>query len=701
MQKYFYLLALFFFFFPKGYAYSNPYKMTHERFTYLSQEDKNTLIIRTMEIMIEMESKYAKEVKTSGYNEERFQKYVHMINRLKSLLISEAVAADFGTMSSDFIALFASKKSKSCIYGGWVSEIVTYRGVKYCTHPSKAKDPKIKNAYLNPKGKCISPSNMTCNPMVFGYKKSDTEEPFCVETGFTTDHKNKAHNVSYECMRAALKNPVNPKDQDTKEKRLLYMSEAMKAQPKAFDAVHSYIFQTCACGKSEMDQDYLEYIRPHRTCFGMMNSLRAFSANDCVQMIATIPPANTEFMKKWNNFFNDTNINSLSVPSSRLPVKFDNDYKEIMDDPAIKQYCDGGPTPIPDDQPKPDDQPTPEDKKEWFCETLCEDGAVDANGSKKYNCKVTKAGWKVNGKEEPIDISKLKIKEVKDILAGTTTISIQLEDDSKQNCPIVIKETPKEEEEKSCSIAVSAGADKTKALATLSFNGIKDEDVSEFKWSDNAEANSKKSKEAIYIKGKDKKSISVSVTLKADPSKPITCPAEIPGEDPEEKPKDPKYDIKATAETAKETTVKVNAEVKIDDVVKTNSLPAGFKISWSRKGSGVSKLKVADKKETKSKGVGDGADGEVVPTSSTAIVTEGEVGTGPTITEVRVEEDYQACASLISDKGEVKAGPSCATIPKVTPVQNPNQNNNQNPNNMPPPPVFQLTPYNTSTPGML
>jgi len=172
--------------------------MTHERFVHLSQEEKNTIIIRTMEIIVELESKYDRELKSSGHSSERLQKYVQMLNKLRSFLISEAAAAvNYPKMGEDFEKLLNGQGKKACIYGGWVSEFVTIDGNSFCKHPSMVNNPKIREAYKSANDNCVGPNNITCNPMIFGYKTSKDEKRFCVDTGYATATKNKSHNSFY------------------------------------------------------------------------------------------------------------------------------------------------------------------------------------------------------------------------------------------------------------------------------------------------------------------------------------------------------------------------------------------------------------------------------------------------------------------------------------------------------------------------
>jgi hypothetical protein len=763
MQKYFLLSLILLILIPRAHSLSNPYKMNHENFVHLTKDEKHLLIIQTMEMMIEMESKYEKQINTSNAYQIDVIKYVQLINKFRQFLLSEAVAADFGNMGKDFVSLMQRKKGKACIYAGWASETKKINGSSYCVHPSMSTDPKIRSAYLSANGKCVGPNKITCNPMIFGYKQAKNEKPFCVETGFV-NKTNKSHNASYECMRVALQIENVPKDQDSKEVRLNAMAEQMKANPSAVNSVQDYVFQLCACSKSGMDKEYIDYIRPHRTCFGMMNSMRALGNEKCTDLASSFPKENDEFIQKWNQFFNDENIRKLSTPPNKLPQEFDKEYKTLIQSSGVQNYC----SPVVETPPV----------KEWFCQSKCNE---TEKGSKKYKCEVVNAGWKLNDKEEPvplssfkvktleeakpemstmtvelangtkqlcpitievieevkkefvceskcekdpqvsgtyicnvskaflksetdsedIDISKMKLSQMKNVTKEITSMPVKLADDSEQSCPILIEdeEVIEEEPPKSCTLQLSqVDGDKTKSMITASFSGVKEEEITEVNWSEGVTATPNKKNEAVVSLGKEAKKVSLKFFIQSVevPKPSFSCEIEIPAI-VEEVAGAKSYSINAKAEAAGAATVKVNATFKIDNV-ETKELPSGYKISWSRQGSGASKLKVTKKEEVKTTAVGDGKDGEKTEAKEEVKVTEGEVATGATITEARAEEAYKTCASLFDDKGTSVAGPSCADIPALQKV-NPNINNqNYQQRQMP---NFQIRPSNTSLQGIL
>jgi hypothetical protein len=730
--------------------------MTHERFVHLTEEDKQTLIIRTMEMMVELEAKYAKDTKVSGHSAERFQKYVRVLNQMTSFLISEAVAvtgkAGFPQLGSEFTAILAEQKDQGCIYGGWASKISTNSGNK-----------KIKDAYLNENGKCSAPSQISCNPLVFGFKKAKGEVAFCVDTGPTKTKENKAHNVSYECMRAALQVDGVPADQDSKEARLKYMEKEMttEANKAAFNDIHKSIFQTCACGKGDMNQVYMDYIRPHRTCFGMMNSLRAFKSNECEGLIATIPKENTEFLTKWNNFFSDSNIKKLDVPKTKHPGPFDEEYNKLIKDDAVQQYCKGEVPPIIVTPTVPE--------KTVVCTSKC---APMEGVAGKHRCEVATAVWKIkeNGveREEAIDLATLKLKELKDVTPEMDKLPIELADGTKANCPIKI-EVKDEPAKKECAITVAdVKEDETKSVATLTFRGYdaaKEKPIS-IAWKPAGTPSEKDPLlEMTFAKTDADQPITVTYAIEGQPApkEPLSCSSSIPKLGKKTDDAKPTIDTEIKETTA--TTVKVMANVKLGDEDITAKLDK-YKISWSRKSApktevkksanktgledepekGKDKVKLEkeiketnekitelqgkidelakDKDKNKKEIERKNADLEKLKKKLTGL-EEKLKGSPEVVVETEVEttnskpsEDlfisnanpldaprealaYDVCASLIDDKGVAVAGPSCKPIPPIDAVKPVNNNNNNyNPGQNAQPPSFNMPVYNTRQMGI-
>lgn len=289
--------------------------MSHDRFVYLTNSEQEQIVIKTMELVADLESRYQYEVTTYGYDEKRFRIYSSIMNKVVSLLISSAHAESTrpqGTVRATNLRIInpvtqaqlniqqsnrttntpvpakpqktweeladdfhiqvttpsRGKVSGKCIYGGWVSEMQGNPGL--CVHPNFI-NPRAPNSvpesqtYINQNG-CNKRNQITCNPVIFGYKSESKKSLFCVPAGLP-----ESHNSALSCMKAALSDKQEA-DTDSKEVRLQNLRNRLVAKPAAFENVQKFIYRYCICETSPngTNKSYHERVRPHRTCFGMI-----------------------------------------------------------------------------------------------------------------------------------------------------------------------------------------------------------------------------------------------------------------------------------------------------------------------------------------------------------------------------------------------------------------------------------------------
>lgn len=706
----------------------NPYSMNHERFVHLSEEDKRAVIISTMELMVELESKYQHEVKTTGFSFERFQKYVHVIQKFQNLIFNNAYAAAspeatiaLTKLADQFSDLLKTLGSNGCVIGGYISIMGKTNGVPYCRHPStlgkkaisatftkemRDQELAVKKAYLSRDGTCVGPEKISCNPVVFGYQKAST--PICVQSSSLSG--GKGHNISYECMKKALADP-------DKQDRIDLVAKAMSENKVAFDKVHSFIFRTCVCADSGINSDYMAYMKPHRTCFGMMNTLRVVNNKECEQVNATLK---TDFPDEWQKYFGKQGTFDTFDPVRT--TQFDIDYGKLIDQAQVKAICDGTPVIVPVIAPVIIPVVKEEDpKKVWVCETTCKTQAIVASELEaKILCTIIpeKTGWNVTmpGKTESefkaATATEFNTKEftVDDPLLTTYSVSMTDPKAEKQDCPVKVAT---EETSPSCSIVVVNDPDGKKAKATVTIEGTKKGEEAVVVWTGGKPTEGLPN-EIIVDRAKGvTTNVSVTFTIKDAPvkeaDKVLACSSVIDMLVETDHTK-PAYTIKATAEAPLTASVKINAVATVDGEDKTSTLPTGFKISWTRTGAGVAKLIVVKsteaKSSTKMKDFDDEdkeKDKDEEKNTTEVKGVKDETAKGTPITETRVSEPYESCASLIDDKGVSVAGPSCATIPAIE-VPKPVNQNNYGPNNGPvnngQAPIF-FAPKNTAAGGML
>jgi hypothetical protein len=353
------------------FSQGGSYTMDHNRFYDMPQAQRVWVVKKRMELMVEMEAKneLAHYSLRDGYEKNSSEggvKWARPLNfkLLEELLISGAHASEapvnLVNISKDFETAL-TQVTRPCLYSGYVSEM---QG-GYCIHPKRSKNKMILKAYYDPRKKCKYPTEISCNPMVFGYQKAADETPLCVPTGPTKDNRNKAHNVSYACMQKSIYGQGD-KETDTPEERLKYLTEQMQASTALFETIHRPIFRLCACGESgEIDKQYFKYMRPHRTCFGLMKGLWHMNSQQCSSLKnKTIDEKYKSFAQKFNQFFEMNE--ELDYPKTAGPETFDKKFKEIIESQDMKAFCSqpSGPVKTEDDKPKEDDdKPKDDDDK--------------------------------------------------------------------------------------------------------------------------------------------------------------------------------------------------------------------------------------------------------------------------------------------------------------------------------------------------
>lgn len=708
MKKHIFILLAFFSLFAQARADWNPYVMDYERFVHLSDDEKRTVVIKTMEVMVELESKYKKDVQTSGYSTDRYEKYVKAFNTLQNFLIASAQAApdkSLRGLATSFGDLLKRLGTKGCVYGGYVSMID--KTGSYCQHPTMVKQggadaQKIRDAYLGMSGgsPCVGPKKISCNPVVFGYSttKESDNKPFCVETNYLKT--GVPHNVSYECMKKALAG-------DDVEARLKVVSDAMTGNEKAFNDVHKFIFKTCACGEStNINADYAGYIKPHRTCFGMMNTLREMKHNECAVLEATDP---TSFPNEWSQYFSKQGGPELAEKMKTIKSsEWDQAYSAMIDHNSVKDICAN----MDADQ-----------KEEWSCKAKCEQTGQDQGGAKVWTCKfdaVLKITKGTQVKEERSEIADMKFAD-----DTHKSANVKSSDGKDRDCSLeFIGKQPTEE--KSCSISLAHDeADKTKATATVSIKGYKETDKFEVTWT-GAVKDATNQMIAAVTKSNEKGEVSASYKLigagavttvgtkvgaavgaaAGAVASAQSCKVEVPAiEAGPDEGKD--YTIEAKAEEPKDpkqATIKVVATVKKKGEVLTAL--TGLVIKWTREGFKGTEIPKEKPKERK----GLAGDGDGRPKKEeTATTTEGGEAIqpaadntkddGPTKDEPRTKEVYKACATLYDAKGTKLAGPSCDDISPLAEEKPQNQPPVLPPNSQPAMP--SIMPLNTGARGVL
>lgn len=249
---------------------------THEDFVHLSEYEKNQHIIKVMELVVELESKYKFETKKYGYSQERFEKFQRAISKISDIFFQNAYATnsvrseDWTGIASSFEQLLNNPQvtdRNRCIFAGWISETYQSGGKTYCGHPSRMS--RARAGYPTPPSGCGQNNNkIQCNPVIFGYKKVSDHSLFCVSTD------NSAENSSLQCMKKSL-GLVTEDGADPTADRLASLRSNLSSNPEVFTNVQEFVYRTCVCDSTHerFNSAYQSAIRPHRTCLGLMNMI--------------------------------------------------------------------------------------------------------------------------------------------------------------------------------------------------------------------------------------------------------------------------------------------------------------------------------------------------------------------------------------------------------------------------------------------
>lgn len=362
--------------------------ITHEDFILLTDREKDQYIIKLMEMSIELESRYARETAAHGYSKERFERYSKILNQLKSaLFIPEAYADSRGgarvsptvkgggtvrsapvkaavkdprtweQMATDWNKLLSEKRDgkDNCIFAGWISRTVMKNGKPTCTHPDFI-DGDSPNRHITPGGMIAresfaypdpqpgsncgknDKSMIQCNPLIFGYKKQSSKTLICVKAG------DDSHNSSFNCMKAALNPEASEAEQDSAANRLKFLRDKFSDPKNAqlFKDVWGFTFKTCLCespASGTFSQSYQNYMRPHQTCYGLMEMMAETSASCTPQ--DKFPMADTTIFKKLQEMIKRTGLTETQAKdqySSFLTTLKQNNSKEYTD------VCGGTPS---------------------------------------------------------------------------------------------------------------------------------------------------------------------------------------------------------------------------------------------------------------------------------------------------------------------------------------------------------------------
>ena len=612
-------------------AFARPDVIRHEQFRQLTQKQQDEFVVKVMELVVELESKYEHETKVSGFSLERYERYVEVMKKVSSFFVNSAYAAAdpaWASNAQNVLRLINNGSANRCIYAGWPSQVRMQTvsdgnggsvRKNICIHPNfigGAVRPQESRAYLDA-GDCRgSRDKITCNPAIFGYKNKAQKSVFCVPAGVKD-----SENSSLACMREALnESPAN--GVDSAAVRLDYLKENLTGPEGArvYDELHNFLYKTCICegNTNKIHRDYLTYMRPHRTCYGLMQMI-ASTAIECKPANEAI---NTSIFEQLNQFTNDNTLKSRSSDPESVDGLYQTYLTGARGTPTYAELCGGGPAIV-----------TREDTPD--------DGGGQASGGSQGG---TPNGEDTPAKKEYECKATCEAKTEEPVVASTTSRSgdrgSRGPGSRRPPPPGAPAEGEESQDEETPTPAASA------FTCTPKF----------FEKGTTTEATPSVKSILSTPTSKENASMSVKATF-AGEEKEYACAVEFPdaGED---QTTPPGISIKVSLGSKSATAQDVNAKVEGEK--------GSYKIVWYREGfpGGDAKPTTPPKETTPPiAGISDEPQEEEKP----AEVTKGEIPEASDkdkISEPLKDKTYQTCAKLVAE-GKPAIGGNCVTIPKL------------------------------------
>lgn len=324
MHRFLFAIALIIFQVLMGDMNSYARMNQHAQFATLSLAERKQVVVEVMRIVVSIEAKYKHEILKPKPNQSKLKKYTYLLQKAEAFLMNSAHAASSYTPRFQNFRSLLDNPDK-CIYGGWISRM-TKSG--YCTHPMNLRQGTPERVGYTNQG-CRSPGEISCNPLIFGFKKQSDDSLFCVPAGLSG---NNAHNSSLRCMEKALS-----EEGDGAEKRLSDLAKEVVDHPSQAKALFEFVSRACICEAElpGLNEKYHQYMRPHRTCLSLMKMLsRTVSDDACVT-----PPVLGDNLA----LIQSLGSKIVATYSRGSEAQADEDYKKLLIDlrgsPEFRNFC--------------------------------------------------------------------------------------------------------------------------------------------------------------------------------------------------------------------------------------------------------------------------------------------------------------------------------------------------------------------------
>lgn len=282
---------------------------------HLSIEDKKTLSIYLMELVVEYE-----EIHNQNLTPEKYS-LLKKARQLKAIfLIPNAYASENkdpgpetdiplnvnpeyrASESARFDVLVGDNPALGgyfCIYsGGWGSFSTKKDQGKYICEPPYTErtgghasmfyydGSRVNDKDETDQCKIKNKENISCNPAIFGFQDVKRSRTFCVPE--------KSPTANAECMDYALGKKFSPGADSVKD-RLKWLSEqnSSEANKKKYAELYRYLYKMCLCTDGsfvETNTDLQQKIIPTKSCFSFITMIS--EANGCTTFKDSTAPSN-------------------------------------------------------------------------------------------------------------------------------------------------------------------------------------------------------------------------------------------------------------------------------------------------------------------------------------------------------------------------------------------------------------------------
>jgi len=175
---------------------------------------------------------------------------------------------EWSIYKKDYLISIRDHGKDFCLYAGWPSRLKDGK----CQHPADLPKSSHERKSYTKKEMCKG-TEVSCNPVIYGFRRKHKGLLFCVESKGTDS-------VAEKCLEEShgTKEDITTKDSLEDRKKFLY-SQYSQLHPAEGDPIFYFLFQGCLCPSAgKMSTENLKKVQASEACF---NLLKTMSKNHC------------------------------------------------------------------------------------------------------------------------------------------------------------------------------------------------------------------------------------------------------------------------------------------------------------------------------------------------------------------------------------------------------------------------------------